>query len=146
MVDYRRARWGLRRTFQTEMAIEQLSVFDNVAMIHEHSGAGRATRRADVLSAIEFVGLEVPPEVKVGGLGARDRRLVEIARAVVGAPKVVLLDEPAAGLPDEETEHLGRRHPEDPGEVRRARDPRRPRHEPRPGLLRRRPPCSTSAS
>ena len=106
MVDYRRARWGLRRTFQTEQAIEQLSVFDNVAMIHEHSGAGRASRRADVLSAIEYVGLEVAPSVKVGGLGARDRRLVEIARAVVGAPKVVLLDEPAAGLPDEETEHL----------------------------------------
>src|SRR5215212_4477100 len=42
MVDYRRARWGLRRTFQTEMAIQQLSVFDNVAMIHEHSGAGGA--------------------------------------------------------------------------------------------------------
>ena len=38
MVDYRRARWGLRRTFQTEQAIEKLSVFDNVAMIHEHSG------------------------------------------------------------------------------------------------------------
>ncbi|HXZ56615.1 MAG TPA: ATP-binding cassette domain-containing protein, partial [Gaiellaceae bacterium] len=37
LVDYRRARWGLRRTFQTEQAIEQLSVFDNVAMIHEHS-------------------------------------------------------------------------------------------------------------
>src|SRR6267142_1844345 len=54
LVDYRRARWGLRRTFQTEMAIQQLSVFDNVAMIHEHSGAGRATRRADVLSAIEY--------------------------------------------------------------------------------------------
>ena len=42
MTDYRRARWGLRRTFQTEMAIEQLSIFDNVAMIHEHSGAKRA--------------------------------------------------------------------------------------------------------
>ena len=68
-----------------------------------------------MLSAIEYVGLEVPPAVKVGGLGARDRRLVEIARAVVGAPRVVLLDEPAAGLPDEETEHLGvviRRIPE----------------------------------
>jgi branched-chain amino acid transport system ATP-binding protein len=106
MVDYRRARWGLRRTFQTEMAIEQLSVFDNVAMIHEHSGKGRASRRADVLSAIDYVGLEVPPNVKVGGLGARDRRLVEIARAVVGDPRIVLLDEPAAGLPEEETERL----------------------------------------
>jgi branched-chain amino acid transport system ATP-binding protein len=107
MADYRRARWGLRRTFQTEMAIEQLSVFDNVAMIHEHSGAKRASRRDDVLSAIEFVGLEVSPKTKVGGLPARERRLVEVARAVVGSPKVVLLDEPAAGLPDKETLALG---------------------------------------
>ena len=51
LADYRRARWGLRRTFQTEMAIEKRSVYDNVAMIHEHSGARRSTRRADVLSA-----------------------------------------------------------------------------------------------
>jgi branched-chain amino acid transport system ATP-binding protein len=41
-------------------------------------------------------------------LGARERRLVEVARAIVGKPRVVLLDEPAAGLPDEETEHLSR--------------------------------------
>ena len=107
MADYKRARWGLRRTFQTEMAIEQLSVFDNVAMIHEHSGAGRASRRADVLAAIDFVGLEAPPKTRVGELGAQERRLVEVARAVVGSPRVVLLDEPAAGLPDEETQRLG---------------------------------------
>jgi branched-chain amino acid transport system ATP-binding protein len=107
MADYRRARWGLRRTFQTEMAIERLSVFDNVAMIHEHSGAKRASRRADVLAAIDFVGLEASPRARVGGLGARERRLVEVARAVVGSPRVVLLDEPAAGLPDEETSDLG---------------------------------------
>ncbi len=107
MVDFRRARWGIRRTFQTEQAIEKLSVFDNVAMIHEHSGAGRGSRRSAVLTAIEFVGLDVSPTTKVGGLGQRERRLVEIARAVVGQPRVVLLDEPAAGLPDEETGHLG---------------------------------------
>jgi branched-chain amino acid transport system ATP-binding protein len=107
MADYRRARWGLRRTFQTEMAIEQLSVYDNVAMIHEHSGAKRSSRRTDVLSAIDFVGLRASPRAKVGSLGARERRLVEVARAVVGRPRLVLLDEPAAGLPDEETEHLG---------------------------------------
>jgi branched-chain amino acid transport system ATP-binding protein len=106
MVDFRRARWGLRRTFQTEQAIDQLSVFDNVAMIHEHSKVGRATRRDDVLSAIEYVGLGAP-NIKVGALNARDRRRVELARAVVGQPRVVLLDEPAAGLPDEETEHMG---------------------------------------
>jgi branched-chain amino acid transport system ATP-binding protein len=107
MADFRRARWGLRRTFQTEMAIEALSVFDNVAMIHEHSNAKRASRRADVQSAIEFVGLDVSPKTKVGGLGAGERRLVELARAVVGKPRVVLLDEPAAGLPSAQTEQMG---------------------------------------
>ena len=107
MADYRRARWGLRRTFQTEQAIEKLSVFDNVAMIHEHSNAKRSTRRTDVLAAIDFVGLEVPPKTKVGGLGAGERRLVELARAVVGNPRVVLLDEPAAGLPQTETDQMG---------------------------------------
>jgi ABC-type branched-subunit amino acid transport system ATPase component len=86
LADYKRARWGLRRTFQTEMAIEKLSVYDNVAMIHEHSGAGRASRKADVLAAIDFVGLEAPPKAKVGGLGARERRLVEVARAAPGFP------------------------------------------------------------
>ena len=79
LVDFRRARWGLRRTFQTEQAIEELSVFDNVAMIHEHSGASRSTREEAVLSALEFVGLDTPPTAKVGGLGARERRLVEVA-------------------------------------------------------------------
>jgi branched-chain amino acid transport system ATP-binding protein len=109
MPHYRRARWGLRRTFQTEQAIEELSVAGNVALAHEHSKQDdRAKRREDVLGAIGFVGLDVDPDAKVGTLGARERRLVEIARAVVGKPKLVLLDEPGAGLPDEETEHLGR--------------------------------------
>ena len=115
MAHFRRARWGVRRTFQTEQAIDQLSVFDNVAMVHEHSRLGRSSRRKDVLDAISFVGLDADPDVQVRTLGAGQRRLVEVARAVVGKPRLVLLDEPAAGLPDEETSHLGdviRRIPE----------------------------------
>jgi ABC-type branched-subunit amino acid transport system ATPase component len=107
MTHYRRARWGIRRTFQTEQAIEELSVYENVAMVHEHSKLSGRTRREDVLGAISFVGLEMSPNARVGTLGARDRRLVEIARAIVGKPRVVLLDEPAAGLPDQETGHMG---------------------------------------
>jgi ABC-type branched-subunit amino acid transport system ATPase component len=107
MADFRRARWGLRRSFQQEQAITSLSVFDNVAMVHEHSGQARSTRRQDVLDALDFVSLEVSPREKAGVLGARDRRLLEVARATVGKPRVVLLDEPAAGLPDEETVHMG---------------------------------------
>ena len=106
IVHYRRARWGLRRTFQTEQAIEELSVFQNVALVHEHGGQAAKSRRADVLDAMSFVGLDADPEAKAGTLGAGQRRLVEVARAVVGRPKLVLLDEPAAGLPDVETSAL----------------------------------------
>ena len=106
MPAFRRARWGLRRTFQTEQAIEELSVYDNVAMVHEHSRLASPSRRADVIGAISFAGLDADPQTLVRTLGAGQRRLVELARAVVGAPRLVLLDEPAAGLPDAETSHL----------------------------------------
>ncbi|HEX3923791.1 MAG TPA: ATP-binding cassette domain-containing protein [Streptosporangiaceae bacterium] len=106
IIHFRRARWGMRRTFQTEQAVEELSVFENVAMVHEHSRLGRSSRRGDVLDAISFTGLDGDPYAKVAALAAGQRRLVEVARAVVGRPRLVLLDEPAAGLPDEETGHL----------------------------------------
>ena len=117
MADFRRARWGLRRTFQTEMAIEGLSVYDNIAMIHEHSRAKRSTRRRDVLGAMGFVGLDVSPRTRVGELSPRERRLVELARAVVGKPRIVLLDEPAAGLPQTETEQMASVIQRIPGEI-----------------------------
>ncbi len=107
MAHYRRARWGVRRTFQTEQAIEQLPVFDNVALIHEHARLSRSSRRADVLAALAFTGLTGDPYAPVSSLTAGQRRLLEVARAVVGRPRLVLLDEPAAGLPDQETAHLG---------------------------------------
>jgi ABC-type branched-subunit amino acid transport system ATPase component len=107
MSDYQRARWGVRRTFQTEQAIEALTVYDNVLTVYEHTTRTRADRRAAVLDAITFVGLGSVAFSKVGALSPRQRRLVEVARAVVGTPRVVLLDEPGAGLPEAETEHLG---------------------------------------
>jgi branched-chain amino acid transport system ATP-binding protein len=107
MAHFRRARWGLRRTFQTEQAIENLTVYENVAMIHEHSRLSGSTRQEDVLGAIGIVGLDDVTNTKVRTLGAGQRRLVEVARAIVGKPKLVLLDEPAAGLPEAETAHLG---------------------------------------
>jgi ABC-type branched-subunit amino acid transport system ATPase component len=118
ITDFRRARWGLRRTFQTEQAISDLSVYDNTLLVQENTGGQRATRRQDVMDAITFVGLEREAHRRVGTLGVAQRRLVEVARAVVGRPRLVLLDEPAAGLPDDETERLGqliRRIPDETG-------------------------------
>jgi branched-chain amino acid transport system ATP-binding protein len=115
---YQRARWGLRRTFQTEQAITGLSIYDNVVMVVERSAGRRSNRRQAVMRALEFVGLQVAPSTRVEILNARERRLVELARAVVGRPRIVLLDEPAAGLAAEETEELCdvvRRIPEEYG-------------------------------
>jgi branched-chain amino acid transport system ATP-binding protein len=107
ITDFRRARWGLRRTFQTEQAIANLSVFENVLLVHENTGGAASSRRNDVVAAIDFVGLGPKLNATVGTLGQGDRRRVEVARAVVGKPRLVLLDEPAAGLPDVESEQLG---------------------------------------
>ena len=104
---FKRVRWGLRRTFQTEQAVAEMTVFENVLLVLEHSGMPVGQRRAAVIDAVEFVGLGPHLNTPVGTFGGAERRLVEVARAVVGSPKVVLLDEPAAGLPDEETIALG---------------------------------------
>ena len=133
--DYERARWGVRRTFQTEQAIEALTVYDNVLTVHEHTTKMRAERRSAVLDAIAFVGLGDVAFAKVGGLSPRQRRLVEVARAVVGGPRAVLLDEPGAGLPGGRDRTPRRRHQRDPRSGGGDGRARRARHEPRQGVL-----------
>ena len=103
LAPFKRVRWGVRRTFQTEQAIGNLSVYENVLLVAENCGSRSSTMRDDVIGAIEFVGLGPKIRHIVDTLGAAERRLVEVARAVVGTPRLVLLDEPAAGLPEEET-------------------------------------------
>ncbi|HEY4609053.1 MAG TPA: ATP-binding cassette domain-containing protein, partial [Ilumatobacteraceae bacterium] len=71
MPDFKRARWGVRRTFQTEQAIEKLTVFDNVATVYEHSdNGGKAGRTAAVEEALEFVGLTAQAQQTVRTMGA----------------------------------------------------------------------------
>ena len=98
MADYRRARWGLRRTFQTEQAIEQLSVFDNVAMIHEHSGRDARRAGADVLARDRLRRARGAARARRSAGSARASGDSSRSRARSSAsPRVVLLDEPAAG-------------------------------------------------
>ncbi|MEO8261904.1 MAG: ATP-binding cassette domain-containing protein [Pseudolysinimonas sp.] len=97
----KRARWGLRRTFQQEQVIQGLSAWDNVRLTAEHTGGGRSA----VERAIDFVGLD-GVDRPGSELSMLERRLVEIAKTVVGATKLVLLDEPGAGLDQGETERL----------------------------------------
>jgi branched-chain amino acid transport system ATP-binding protein len=105
MSAHRRARWGLRRTFQQEQVIEDLTVAENVLLGAEHM-RGRDPSPGDLVEALDFAGVTASPNARARTLDAGQRRLLEIARAIVGEPRVVLLDEPAAGLGDDETEHL----------------------------------------
>lgn len=94
--------YGLRRTFQTPRLMEELSVLENVRLGAIYSDDGPTDRGSardewvsEVVSALHLDDIVRQPARE---LPAGARRLVEIARAVVARPRVLLLDEPLAGL------------------------------------------------
>jgi ABC-type branched-subunit amino acid transport system ATPase component len=102
---YRRAARGIRRTFQTEQIAENLSIYQNVASAADHVPL-RVAHAAAIGAALAFVGLDAGLDRRAGELSLFERRLLEIARAIVGDPKVVMLDEPGAGLAESESARL----------------------------------------
>jgi branched-chain amino acid transport system ATP-binding protein len=99
---HRRGRKGLARTFQHSRAFRGLSVRENVEVSALGVGvsSSEATRRADEL--LERLGLDRYAEVPAVALAHGDERRLGVARALATAPRFVLLDEPAAGLPEAE--------------------------------------------
>ena len=102
---HRVARAGVSRTYQTTRLFDQLSVLENVLVGARRGRLGLllapAATRAEVQVAedlLDFVGYRGPLARPAGQLAHVDRRLVEIARALASRPRVLLLDEPAAGL------------------------------------------------
>jgi ABC-type branched-subunit amino acid transport system ATPase component len=120
---HRIARSGIMRTFQHNMAFDSMSVLDNVligAHIHVRTGLWRIALgmssaaederalRAAGTELLESVGLGEYAERGVEALSFGQGRLLEIARALAGRPRVILFDEPAAGLTAVETAHLSK--------------------------------------
>ncbi len=112
---------GLSRTFQHVRLLGTRSVLDNVALgahLRGHHGwiasmlrldrAEEAALRAEAQAQLERCGLGPQLHDLAGSLALGQQRIVEIARALAGQPSVLLLDEPAAGLPHMEKVALAR--------------------------------------
>jgi branched-chain amino acid transport system permease protein len=103
MPPHRRANRGLGRTFQSIELFSELSVIENV--MATSSASDRASSAADALAA---VGLESRADATPDELSHAEHQLLQLAMVIVREPKVVLLDEPTAGLDPKESAELAR--------------------------------------
>ncbi|MCW2547724.1 MAG: Branched-chain amino acid transport ATP-binding protein LivG [Mycobacterium sp.] len=117
-----RARRGLKRTFQKQQPFSHLTVEDNLMVAVEWRGGGggvvadlvrfplrknrERSRREAARTALSAFGLESLARERAGRLTIGQIRLLEMARAVVDDPKVLLLDEPTSGLDEREIDYL----------------------------------------
>ena len=112
-------RFGIARTFQNLRLYKRMTVFDNV-WIAQHSLPDVAlrelilasrkkekSRRQQVQHLLEVTGLIDHSEQLAGGLPLPQQRRLELARALVRSPDLLLLDEPAGGMTPTETEEMG---------------------------------------
>jgi branched-chain amino acid transport system ATP-binding protein len=99
---HRRGRAGLARTFQHSRSFGSLSVRENVEVAALGSGARSRQARRRAAALLDLLGLEGYGSRPAATLAHGDERKLGVARALATAPRFVLMDEPAAGLPEAE--------------------------------------------
>lgn len=115
------ARLGIARTFQTTHLFERATVLDNVIVGHrlrtksklydaifrtKREKAEELQARQKAIESLEFVGLGDLADRQVAGISQEAKKRVAIALALATDPKILFLDEPAAGINPEETDAL----------------------------------------
>jgi len=106
---YQRARRGLSRTWQNTDLFDDLEVGENVAVAASEPTRGSAERReSDPGQVLDLVDLSWAAVAMPDELPEGTRKLVGVARALAGNPRLLCLDEPAAGLDARESDELGR--------------------------------------
>lgn len=100
------ARAGVARTFQSVRLFTTLSVRENIELAAVSAGRGRKAARSLAADLMERFGIRHLADAVSGSLAYGQERIVEIARALATGCSFLLLDEPAAGLNDQESEAL----------------------------------------
>jgi len=107
---HRFAQLGIARTFQTPRVFAALSVAANIDFGLQFAGRRRAAPAllSDVASILDLLALSARPEQAAGSITPSQQRLLEIGMALATRPKLLLLDEVAAGLTENEVEAMAR--------------------------------------
>ena len=101
-----RAHRGIARTFQSGRLFNNLTVIENVALGALALGNSKKIAQERAADILEILGIEKLGHLSAGSISHGNARLVGLARAVAAHPKYLVMDEPAAGLNEDEAPRL----------------------------------------
>jgi len=104
LAPHQRARRGLARSFQITRLFRSFDVRDNIALAVQAVGAPATDARVD--EVLDEIGLADKADARIDALSHGEQRALEVGLAIAGQPRLVLLDEPMAGMGHDESQRM----------------------------------------